>query len=40
MMSLPSALRANARAVTARVGEGLTFCTRLESDAGNGTYLC
>src|SRR3989338_3351458 len=31
MMSLPSALSFAARAVTARVGEGLMACTRLDS---------
>src|SRR4030066_1596019 len=47
MMSLPSALSFAARAVTARVGEGLMACTRVESskifpyglDAG-ADYTC
>jgi hypothetical protein len=32
MMSLPSDLSRAARAVTANVGEGLTFCTRFERE--------
>src|SRR5450631_3362468 len=39
MMSLPSALSFAARAVTASVGDGLTFCTRFERDTAKGRYL-